>query len=84
MLRVEVADSSLAFERKVGLPLYARAGIPELWIVDPQRRVFGAHRKPQGDLYGEMTTHQPGERLALAAAPSIVISIVVGLDLVFG
>src|SRR5207244_1051870 len=34
MLLVEVADTSVRYERGAKLPLYARAGIPEVWIVD--------------------------------------------------
>ncbi len=76
LLLVEVADSSLRFDQRVKLPLYSRAGIAELWIVDLQRRVLHAHRKPNG----EMTTHQPGDQIGLALAPEIVVK----LDLVFG
>jgi len=80
LLLVEVADSSLCFDQKVKLPLYSRAGIAELWIVDLQRRVLYAYRKPDGDAYGEMTTHQPGAQVGLALAPEIIVT----LDLVFG
>ena len=34
LLLVEVADSSLRFDRNVKLPRYARAGVPEVWIAD--------------------------------------------------
>lgn len=33
-LVVEVSDSSLRYDREVKSPLYARAGVPELWIVN--------------------------------------------------
>lgn len=80
LLVIEVADSSLRFDRTVKLPLYARSGIAELWIVDVQRRVMEAYRGPFGDGYDEMTTHQPGDCLALALAPEIVVT----LALMFG
>ena len=80
LLLVEVADSSLRFDQKVKLPLYSRAGIAELWIVDLQRRVLYAYRKPDGDAYGEMTTHQPGDQVGLVLAPEIIVT----LGLVFG
>ena len=80
LLIVEVADSSIGFDRSVKLPLYARAGIPELWIVDIKRRALDAYRVPDGDFYRERTTHRAGEQVALAAAPEIVVR----LDLMFG
>ncbi|MGH8531321.1 MAG: Uma2 family endonuclease [Gammaproteobacteria bacterium] len=38
LLIIEVADTSLAYDRDVKLPLYARHGIPEVWIVDLENR----------------------------------------------
>ena len=78
-LVVEVAESSLRYDRTVKLPLYARAGVPEYWIVDLTGRVLNAYRDPSAGGYAEPTTHEPGERLALAAAPEILVP----LDLVF-
>ncbi len=80
LLLVEVSGSSLRFDQTVKLPLYARAGIGELWIVDLHRRALDAYRAPDGDGYRESATYQPGETLALALAPEVVVR----LDLVFG
>jgi len=79
LLLVEVADSSLKFDREVKLPLYASAGIPEFWIVDVKQSALHAHRNPAGDGYTETSTHHSGDMLALALAPEIVVR----LDLVF-
>lgn len=73
LLLVEVADSSLAFDRKVKLPIYARAGVPELWIVDVKRGVVDAYRAPAGDGYGSVTTYGPGDAVTLAAMPEITL-----------
>lgn len=80
LLLVEVADSSLRFDLTVKLPLYARAGIAELWVVDLKRRALDAFRCPTGSGYAAVTTHRPGDHLALAAAPGITVR----LDLAFG
>ena len=79
LLLIEVADGSLQYDRTVKLPLYARAGIAELWIVDLKRCVVEAYRTPAGDGYGETTTHRRGDRVALAQAPGIAVK----LDLIF-
>lgn len=75
LLLVEVADSSLRFDRTVKLPLYARAGIGEVWIADVNRRVLEAFRNPSGDHYGESTRHAPGEQLALSLAPDVSVRL---------
>jgi Uma2 family endonuclease len=80
LLLVEVADTSLSFDRDVKLPLYARAGIGEYWIVDLKRRVIDAYKTPDGDEYRERTTYGPTETVTLALAPDIVVR----LDMVFG
>ena len=80
LLLIEVADTSLDFDRAIKLPLYARAGIGELWIVDVNRRVLHAYRTPSADGYAHTTAHLPAEQIALSLAPDITVR----LDLVFG
>jgi Uma2 family endonuclease len=45
-LLVEVADSTLAYDAQVKLPLYARHGIPEVWLVDLPNQQLVAHSDP--------------------------------------
>ena len=75
LLVIEVADSSLRFDQGVKLRLYARAGIPEYWIVNLKARVLTAHRAPAGDSYAAVTDHGAGETLGLAADPHIAITL---------
>jgi Uma2 family endonuclease len=51
LLLVEVADSSLAYDRTVKLRVYARAGIPEYWIVDTEAETVDVYREPTADGY---------------------------------
>ncbi|MDQ3703195.1 MAG: Uma2 family endonuclease [Chloroflexota bacterium] len=46
LLVIEVADSSLIFDRHTKLPLYARAGIREAWLVDLKAEAVEVHRAP--------------------------------------
>ena len=50
---VEVADSSLAYDRGPKLALYARHGVPEVWIVDLADRAVEICREPGPDGYAE-------------------------------
>jgi len=73
LLLVEVADSSLRFDRRVKLPLYARFGVPEVWIADLQRRVLETHRTPVDGAYADTAQLQPGERVPPALLPEAVL-----------
>ncbi len=75
LLLVGVSDSSLRFDRTIKLPLYARAGFAEVWIVDVQRRVVEVHRKPGDGGFAEMATYAPEDSVVLAAAPEITIKL---------
>ena len=46
LLLIEVADSSLAYDRGTKLPLYVRHGIPEVWLVDLAARAVEVHTDP--------------------------------------
>jgi Uma2 family endonuclease len=48
-LAVEVAESSLEFDREQKGSLYARAGIPEYWIVNLVDRIVEVYREPEPD-----------------------------------
>ncbi len=51
LLVVEVSDSTFRFDHSVKMPLYARHGIPEAWIVDVQRRELRIYRMPRDGDY---------------------------------
>jgi len=48
---IEVAKSSLAYDRESKLPLYAASGIPEYWIVDIQKQRIEIYQHPFGKDY---------------------------------
>jgi Uma2 family endonuclease len=74
-LLVEVADTSLEFDRAVKRPLYARHGIPELWIVDVNASVVEVCRDPVGDEYAAITTVGRGETLGIPKLPGAIIDV---------
>ena len=75
LLVVEVADTTLRYDRTVKLPRYARAGIAEVWVVDLRRRVVDVHRMPAGDGYATVDPHGPDDTVALALAPEIAVAL---------
>ena len=75
LLLVEVAHSSLRYDRDVKLPLYAGAGIAEYWIVDMHQRVVDAYWQPECDGYARDAKRRGGDQVALSAVPEIVVTI---------
>jgi len=53
LLLIEVAESSLAVDQLLKLPLYAGAGVVEVWIVDLAAGAIEAYTRPEQGKYGE-------------------------------
>jgi Uma2 family endonuclease len=70
---IEVASTSLVYDRRVKLPLYARAGVPEVWIVKVQERELEVYRNPRGEAYSESRVLKPSDKIALLAFPDVEI-----------
>ena len=51
LLVIEVADSSLEYDRNIKLPLYAQSGIPEYWLVNLEKEEIEAYWQPYGETY---------------------------------
>jgi Uma2 family endonuclease len=75
LLIVEVSDSTAAADRRVKLPLYAAAGIPEAWLVNIPRRSIEVHREPRGGRYQQVTVFRKGERIALLLLPDVSVAV---------
>jgi Uma2 family endonuclease len=75
LLLVEVADSSLRYDRGVKLPLYARHGVPEVWIVNIGEGVVEVYRDLKEEAYRATTRAARGEVLEPAALPGLRIPV---------
>jgi Uma2 family endonuclease len=53
LLLIEVADSSLAYEHDIKVPLYGQSGVPEVWVVDANGRAVDVFGQPLADGYSE-------------------------------
>ena len=72
---IEVSDTSIAFDRKIKLPLYAKAGIPEVWIEDLQKNRLLVYRDLNGGTYSTNLVLSPKDSVSLAAFPDAVFSV---------
>jgi Uma2 family endonuclease len=77
LLVVEVADSSLIQDRLTKVPIYASAGIPEVWIVNLREDRVEVFRDPvrTARRYATTTLAEPGGRLELAALPGVSVAV---------
>jgi Uma2 family endonuclease len=74
-LVVEVADTTLRFDRTRKRAAYARSGIPEYWIINLLHRQVEVHRDPRGARYRSLTVYPEGESLTPLHAPHAAIAV---------
>ncbi len=74
-LLIEVSDSTLNFDRTVKVELYARAGIPEVWIVDLTTDRVLVHRAPSGGVYGSVIPVEAPGMLCVEALLGVTIPV---------
>ena len=75
LLLIEVADSSVGYDRNEKLPRYAHAGVPEVWLTILPEQVIEAHTEPAGGRYTHMCTFRPGDTISPACFPDIALSV---------
>lgn len=74
-LLVEVAESSLSYDRRVKARLYALSGVPEYWVVDVAGKQVEVFAEPVAGAYIRHRVVAKGERLAPAAFPDVVVDL---------
>ena len=75
LLVVEVAQSSLRYDRGRKVPRYARAGVPEVWIAALPEQVLDVYRSPDGARYAEKAVLRPGDVVAPLSLPDVVLDV---------
>lgn len=75
LLLVEVSDTSTEYDREVKLPLYARYGIAEVWLVGLEAKTVEVFRTPTAEGYQEVTQLEPGQRLSSIALPELDLAV---------
>lgn len=80
LIVMEVSDSSLAYDRRVKLPLYGAAGIPEAWIFDLTGNRIERHTEPYENGYRTVVVAGRGEKIASLTVPAVTLDV----DGVFG
>jgi Uma2 family endonuclease len=74
-LVIEVAASSLAYDKGLKARLYARHGVGEFWVVDANERVAWVHTGPDGDTWTSVVKRGPDHILTTPALPGFSIRL---------
>jgi Uma2 family endonuclease len=75
LLAVEVGDTSVDDDRATKVPLYARAGVPETWLLDVVAGVLEVYREPGPDGYARTYRLRPDRQVACVAFPDVVLRV---------
>jgi Uma2 family endonuclease len=75
LLLIEVADTSFDYDRFVKLPLYASAGVGEVWIVNLARGAVELFSRPADGEYQSSRTITGGESFAPAELPQLELTL---------
>jgi Uma2 family endonuclease len=75
LLVIEVAVSSLAYDKGLKARLYARHNVREFWVIDANEGTTWVHTGPSGDGWSLIVEHGPGDTLTTAALPGFSIRL---------
>jgi Uma2 family endonuclease len=75
LLVVEVAETSLSYDLKTKLSLYASHGVREYWVINAVTRMTTVHRQPSGNVYTVTEELPPDVRLVPSPAPELAVSL---------
>jgi Uma2 family endonuclease len=71
LLIIEVADSSIDYDRHVKAPLYAAATIPEMWLFDVNQKIIEGYSQPSPNGYKLLRRYDEGDNLSILAFPDV-------------
>jgi len=74
LLIIEVSDSTIAYDRDIKMPLYAAAGIPEMWLFDVNKKAIEGYSLPSSSGYKQMRRYEADDTLAMLAFPDVIFN----------
>jgi Uma2 family endonuclease len=75
LLLIEVAETSVETDRQVKVPMYARAGVPETWVIDLTANRVEVYRQPTSEGYRSTERIGRGNSLAPQVFPELMLSV---------
>ena len=71
LLIIEVADSTISYDREVKSPLYASVGIPEMWLFDMNKKAIEGYSQPSASGYKQINRYEQNDKLSMLAFPDV-------------
>ncbi|MBD2319715.1 Uma2 family endonuclease [Phormidium tenue] len=78
LLLIEVSDSTLKYDHDIKVPLYAKVGIPEVWIANIEEQVFEVYKSPNQNNYEQIKIYSKGEVILIES-----LGVAITVDEVF-
>jgi Uma2 family endonuclease len=75
LLVIEVSDSTLRYDRDVKVPLYARHGVPEVWVVDVNDDALLVYGAPRDGKYERHVVLERPSRVSMAQLPGVSLEV---------
>jgi Uma2 family endonuclease len=75
LLLIEIADSSIAYDREIKAPLYAHQGVQEFWILDLLGGTLEVYRRPTPAGYREIQRLRRGDQISPVAFQDLTFSV---------
>jgi Uma2 family endonuclease len=75
LLIIEVADSSIDYDRDEKLPRYAAAGVPEVWLIDIAGEAIEQFREPRDSRYQSVKSFAGSEQCVSQLLPAVEVTI---------
>lgn len=72
---IEVADTTVDYDRGVKLPLYARAGIPEAWLIVLPKDLVEVHSQPKNGKYQKVQRLKRGKTIVSASLAGLSVKV---------
>jgi Uma2 family endonuclease len=75
LLIIKVADTTLAYDRQVKAPLYAKAGVAEVWIINLTEEQIEVYADPAGGTYQTAINFRRGEEARSHTIANLAVSV---------
>lgn len=80
LLLIEIADTTLTYDRDTKIPLYAQAGIREVWLIDINGRHVDVYRQPEDGRYTTQRRAMDIGRMGTEALPDVSFDLATLFD----